>query len=404
MFSLPAGAAQARQPSSAVRVPARAPMPSRSVVTPAARLDRVARDDGLSRTLSAAVTRRSQGTLLQRYIEYTDSDGDDMRVSDDGTVQAGSNYPNHLLWAKEGLVEKANEKLEAVGSGVELIEYADDQYATEIPCDDGSTIKLKRVGAYNKNNDTEGDEMLLYADCGRSASVIVGSGDRRAMYALRAETRAIDHIDDNNPTLMKIGIMRNWLRDQIATAAKELDVSKRRDTSKLQAALDAGDSADVTLAAVTAEKKAWTKDTPKSTRDAWSVKYRRQLKKVAEAYFTYYNGLSVSERDTVAAALEIDEYARPDVGQGFTTSSGGANIKGKSTWNFHWAGVVLTSEDKADIVVLENYSVSKYDEENTNWTFDMYGTKKRAQTFHGRHKGTGQHGETPTTMIIEKRA
>lgn len=400
MPSLLASTAQDRAHRAAPRAAAPVVAPP---VAARSRLDRVQRDDGLSRILGATVARRAAGPVLQRYIEYTDADGDEMRISDDGTVQAGSVYPNHLLWAKEGMVEKANEQLEAVGSGVELIEYAKGKYDAQIPADDGSTITLKRVGARNLQNDTEGGDMLLFADCGRSASVIVGGGRRRAMYALRAETRAVDHIDDNNPTLMKIGLMRNWLTDQIASAAKELDVSKRKDTSKLSAALAAGDSADVVLAAIAAEKSAWTKDTPKSTRDAWGVKHRRQLKAVAEAYFTYYNGLPASERDTVAAALEIDEYARPDIGQGFTTSSGGANIKGKSTWNFHWAGVVLTSEDKADIVVLENYSVSKYDEENKNWTFDMYGTKKRAQTFHGRHKGTGQHGATPTTMIIEKR-
>ena len=71
--------------------------------------------------------------------------------------------------------------------------------------------------------------------------------------------------------------------------------------------------------------------------------------------------------------------------------------------HLHWGGVVLKSEDNADIVVLENYSVSKWDEENKNWTFDLYGTKKRDQTFHGRHKATGQHGDAPTTMVIEKR-
>lgn len=354
------------------------------------------RDDGLGSVLARAVARR-QSALLQRYVEYTDSDGDAMRASDDLTMLTGVGYPNHLMWAKAGKADGANLKLAAVGSGVELEEVADDSYDNVIPLKSGKRVVLKRVVPRNLQNDTAGDDMLLYADCGRSASVIVGGGDRRAMYALKADAAPTDHIDDNNPSLMKIGIMRNWLKDQIASAGEGVDASK------LQAALSAGDSLDVELAILNAEKKTWTKATTKSVRDAWSVKYRRKLKQVAEAYFTYYNGLAQKDRDEVARGLEIDEYARPDVGQGFTTSSGGANIKGKSTWNFHWGGVVLTSDDNRDRVVLENYSVSKYDEENTNWTFDMYGTKTREQTFHGRHKATGQHGETPTTMVIEKR-
>jgi hypothetical protein len=62
----------------------------------------------------------------------------------------------------------------------------------------------------------------------------------------------------------------------------------------------------------------------------------------------------------------------------------------------------MTSDDTRDKVVLENYSTSDWDEENTRWTFEMYGTKTADQTFHEAHKATGQHGEKPTTMTFEK--
>ena len=63
-------------------------------------------------------------------------------------------------------------------------------------------------------------------------------------------------------------------------------------------------------------------------------------------------GEAVQDVKKIDAAVEINHHARPEVGQGFTTSSGGAKIKGKSTWNFHWGAVVMKSDDNADIVVL----------------------------------------------------
>lgn len=338
--------------------------------------------------------------MLQRYTELEDDDGDDWRISDDTTILTGADYPNHQLWAKGGLAADANLKLKAAGSGIELIETGDEY---EYPDSKEPGMTLKRIEAKNTVNNTQGDDMLLYADCGRSAGLVVGGSNRRAMYALRWDTPATEHIDESNPGLMKIGIMRNWLKDQIKLHTEADEPGDTTDVKGMQASLDAGDKLDVELQALVTESKKWTKATTKSVRDAWRVKYNAKLKEVAAAYFTYFNALSSSERDKVAATLEIDEFAKPDVGQGYTTSSGGAKIKGKSTWNFHWGGVVLRSEDNADIVVLENYSVSKWDEENKNWTFDLYGTKKRDQTFHGRHKATGQHGEAPTTMVIEKR-
>ena len=73
----------------------------------------------------------------------------------------------------------------------------------------------------------------------------------------------------------------------------------------------------------------------------------------------------------------------------------------KSTWNFHWSGVVMQSDDGRDNVVIENYSVSDWDKENKNWTFETYGLLKLSQTFHSQHKDTDQHGQAPTTMVIE---
>ncbi len=98
----------------------------------------------------------------------------------------------------------------------------------------------------------------------------------------------------------------------------------------------------------------------------------------------------------------INDFANPEVGEGFTMNSGGAPIKGyeDNTWNFHFAGLVMKSG--GDFVSLENFSVSKPDVSNADWTFDMYGPAHReGQTFHDQHTATNQHGETPTTMAVK---
>ena len=61
----------------------------------------------------------------------------------------------------------------------------------------------------------------------------------------------------------------------------------------------------------------------------------------------------------------------------------------------------MQSDDGNDNVVIENYSVSDWDKENKKWTFETYGLRKGSQTFHQQHKDTDQHGQSPTTMVIE---
>jgi hypothetical protein len=126
------------------------------------------------------------------------------------------------------------------------------------------------------------------------------------------------------------------------------------------------------------------------------------LDAASEAYFAYYNQLPEDRQEAIDKSLKINRHASPRVGQGYTISTGGDAIKGHedNTWNFHWAGVVLTSDDKKDTVVLENYAVGVWAEENALWTFETYGTEKAGQSFHDRHAASDLHGGTPTTMTI----
>lgn len=117
-----------------------------------------------------------------------------------------------------------------------------------------------------------------------------------------------------------------------------------------------------------------------------------------------YLGLSGTEQDTFDQKTGINRYANPAVGEAYTISSGGKDKPGKSTWNFHWAGVIFKSTTGSDNITMENYAGNATSE----WRLQMYGvpTKDNAragQTFQEQHRDAhGQHGETPTTMSTEK--
>ena len=42
----------------------------------------------------------------------------------------------------------------------------------------------------------------------------------------------------------------------------------------------------------------------------------------------------------------------------------------------------MKSDDGKDLVTLENYSTEDPNQQDTTWTFDMYGTQKKDQSFH----------------------
>jgi hypothetical protein len=131
------------------------------------------------------------------------------------------------------------------------------------------------------------------------------------------------------------------------------------------------------------------------------AKIRQAHGAVADFLLGFYAQQSERERDVISSNAGINEYARPDVGQGFTISTGGEHFKGESTWNFHWAGVILKSANGADSVTLENYAVGDASVQNTDWVFQMYGHREKAQTFHQQHQALRQHGKMPTTMVVE---
>ena len=102
----------------------------------------------------------------------------------------------------------------------------------------------------------------------------------------------------------------------------------------------------------------------------------------ANLIFEFYNTkLTDAEREDFDKTVGINRWASPEVGEGYTISSGGASEPGKRTWNFHWAGVVMKGGD--DTVTLENYAVGDASVQNQEWVYQMYGSAKdKGQTFH----------------------
>jgi hypothetical protein len=331
---------------------------------------------------------------LQRYTEkkYTFST---WRQADDMTTATRVGDANHQLYAKPGKAALANSALSAAGANIELIETSkEDLFWND---DKAKAVKLRKIEPKNKANGTQGDKMLLFADCGRSAGEIVGSLDRQAVFKHGGGTAVAA---ESHPAQMKAGVMKTWLPSE--RMRKLMVDADQAAADAIDDALAEGAKREAELAQIAKRYSAATSDT---MRKAIGAEYSRKLDQVAEAYLAYYNSRSAPERKRIDRELGINWYARPSVGQGYTISTGGGVVAGskEDTWNFHWAGVVMQSDDTRDNVVLENYSVSDWDKENTDWAFETYGTKIAYQTFHQRHKETDTHGNTPTTMTIEKR-
>lgn len=143
--------------------------------------------------------------------------------------------------------------------------------------------------------------------------------------------------------------------------------------------------------------------TTNTARDAIIAKYRDKIDKYVETIMLYYNSRPSSEKDVIDKELKINKYVNPNVGEGYTMSTGGNPVPGNSTWNFHWGGVVMKSNDSKDNITLGNYAVGNASVENKLWDFAMYGTIKNNQSFHEQHQATNQHGDAPTTMNIKKK-
>jgi len=343
---------------------------------------------------SGKVQAKGENNLIQRYFEANGTAGtaigNSYRVSDDLTTAVRVGYPNHDLYAEAGKAAISNTLLASVGSGIQLVEESSNFHVAQ-----GINNKtLKKVIPKNLQNLSSGNSMKISDDCGTSCSVVVGS-DRRTALHYDAITKTNAKTIAITPSLMKAEIMKKMLQAWLISPATSAPVKTEIN--------DTIAKADAKQLEIDAAKAAYGTAATDAEKEAKSDIYWAKIDEYGNIMMSFYNKMSESRRGEIDKYLEINKFANPNVGQGYTMSSGGTNYPGKRTWNFHWGGVVMKSSDQQDTITLENYAVPG-NVENDKWDIAMYGTTaKKGQTFHEQHHDTKQHGDRPTTMTIEKK-
>jgi len=271
-----------------------------------------------------------------------------LRVSDNGKMAVGLVGDMHDLWATSDVISHSNSILTNLGSVIRL-EDKGDKLTGKAPSG-GTKQTLTKVLPKNVANATTGENMNLWADCGKSARDVMGAGQGTG-----------EHHKD------------------------------------MTAVYKAPDKAFGKAAGTV------NKETAASSPDAMKKEiFNQKLGGKGDEGLKKYMALSPAQKEKFDKSAGINKYAAPATGEGYTTSTGGANYPGTKPWNFHWGGVVMTDGD--DRVTLENYAVGDASVKNNDWIFMMYGSAKKAgQTFHEQHKSTELHGKEPTTMGVKKR-
>ena len=311
--------------STAVRSPA-----------PGARLPPLGR--GL-RPADALALQRTAGNralvqALQRYTEkkYTNT----WRQADDMSLATRTGYPNHELWAKPGKAAKSNTALAAVKSDIELVETAkEDTFWTD---DKSVTVKLQEDRGQEQGQRHPG---RLDAAVGGLRSQRVG-GRRRASTARRStRTAGGKAVAPGGPDQMKAGIMKTWLAKR-EDAQKLMVEANKVDADAIQDALTKGAQREAELGRH--RRTAGARPRADVMKKAIAAEYSAQAHRDRQRPISPTSTPAAdAERQAIDQDLGINWYARPGVGQGYTTSSGGAAVPGSTrTWNFHWSGVVMT--------------------------------------------------------------
>jgi hypothetical protein len=321
---------------------------------------------------------------VQFYLDQA-VHGEPARVSDDGkmAVMAPDLYGSQIAYADPSLIGAASAKLQASTSVLTLTAGS---YSATVTDESGKSHTLKDIVVTNNANSTSDFGMELWADCGRSARTVSGvdggtgqgSGSLVANYNNAAGDETLGSSSDWGE-IQKVMIFKEHFASQINVA-----------------------KVDQLLKAYKAAKRGWATE-----KDATKKKnYRRQMSRASKQADVLsraaYEKLSEAEKRTFDKKVGINAYADPEIGEAYHISTGGGThpglAKGGSTWNFHWAGVVMKSG--GDNITLENYSVGDYGVANTDWVYQMYGTgKKMGQSLHEQHRDDHkQHGTSPTTM------
>jgi len=325
------------------------------------------------------------------------------------------------LWASDGRIDEANQKLKGAGkdgsfirlnkgsgtkkvSGTRLNEVAPAWVSKGSK--DAMHGKVSSVNAGDQA-DSEGEtdgSMALWSDCGRSSGAVTGSkgGDREAVYKKDGKTKTSTGKMDSS--------VSGWLRTEPGGMANAIYMDN------LPAFIRKPENAgflteDVHYRLVTYNPfQSWVAGLLKKPKV--ETKYLTP-KTIVEAK-SMYAALGEDGQDKFDKEAGINHHANPEIGQTYSMATEGdmPGFKEKRknfTWNYHWAGVIM--KDGSDNVSLENYAVTgEYAKSkgvdqgefvNREWNFDMYGTEDKDQTFHQAHLDSGTHGTHATSIVAQ---
>jgi len=358
------------------------------------------------------ISRQAQSTV-QRYEERTHKKGD-YRLADDKSmiVKQDSTAGSQLLVAKPGMAAASSAKLASVGSVLELKEgrkikpkIADSGPALQ-DSKDGTKTEYCEIIPRNKTTKTSGTKyskgpgggMAIWDDCGRAARAIMGAEKKGVAKAVYKGPKGKKKTKRTTaPHKMKRELMLTYL-----LYWEKKHGEKKIDSTKLAGLKKSYDDAVKKAQAISLD----VSKTEDEKDEAWGeVGYWDE--QISECYWDSYNSASAKWREDFDKWAKINRWAAPEVGEGYTISTGGKAKPGEeaSTWNFHWAGVIM--KGGKETVTLEGYAGSA----PTDWVYQMYGSasaaeadaSKKEQTFQEQHRDVArQHGETPTTMVVKK--
>lgn len=362
---------------------------------------------------------RNEGdSPVQRYVEKTDTDGDPWRVSESGDTALWVEQAEggQTLFGTPKRVKQANLKLAKAGKNGSFIRLKatgdtlksgllQDVSSGARPVEprlvtmgsDPGNKKLKNInlGLRADDDGTKSKEFALWADCGRSSRAVMGTDDAGSMPRAHVTVGGVKMVTPRSGAPASFTV--------IYRAAMPLFMQNPANRKYLKE----GVHYKIGLKGFD-----WSK---------WKMRYGEIMKKPAddkEAKKMYWK-LGSKGRRAFDFYTGTNVAADPEIGGGYTMATEydmpGFKAKGPKTWNFHWAGVVMKDGDNN--ITLENYAVSygtspdpvenrrlqekAYNEVNRDWVYQMYGKKKKGQTFHEQHLKSGTHGSRGSSFAVK---
>ena len=344
--------------------------------------------------------------VVRRYKVRTDTDGDAWRVSESGKTAlcVTQREVGRTLFATKDLISQANKGLKQAGTNGSFVRLAIDESKTlkggllKGVANDVSPVtprlvtvgpdpgdkKLKRInkGQLKDDDGTKSAEFALWADCGRSSRAVMGTAMGPRAHA-RIGATDVESAPSADPAAFT-GLYKQAMPQFVALKANAKYLKK---------------GIHYTGGGLLAKRQPIAAaDDDEAKRQYW------ELGKAGRKAFDAFTGINLAANPEIGGAYTlVTEEDMP----GFTSSG--------STWNFHWAGVVM--KDGPNNITLENYAVSygsdpdpvvnkqlqqkAYDEVNRKYVFQMYGTEKKDQTFHEEHLASGTHGTRGSTFGVK---